>query len=208
MEVIKCSRCRGAMEIEANAKKIFKTCKQCRDKKSVKKPKQADVEPRKADVETQKQADVETQKQADVETQKQADVETQKQADVETQKQADVETQKQADVETQKQADVQITDDRQFNLYYEYSIVNSILNKQKLKPFTIWIYKMRDVVSMIYIQHKIQIVIRHFKKVLIELVHECAYPRWKYLFNSCVWEIDDKYTTYVNNIEIVNNMLL
>ena len=169
MEVIKCSRCRCVMDLVPNAKKIFKTCKQCRDKKAVKKPKQAD--------------------------------------DM-VLNQADDMVLNQADAVILKQADVQITDDRQFNLYYEYSVINFILNKQKLRPFTIWIYKMRDVVNMIHIQHKIQIVIRHFKTVMNELVRDCAYPKWKYFFNSCIWEIEDKYTTYVNHIEIVNNMLL
>ena len=87
----------------------------------------------------------------------------------------------------------EITNDRQFNLYYEYSVTNSILNKQKLRPFTIWIYKMRDVVNTLVIQYQIKIIINRFKKVLNELIHYCAYPRWKYLFNFCVWEIEDKY---------------
>ena len=90
-------------------------------------------------------------------------------------------------------ADNEITNDRQFNLYYEYSVTNSILNKQKLRPFTIWIYKMRDIVNTLMIQYQIKKVMNHFKKVLIELVHDCIYPKWKYLFNSCVWEIEDKY---------------
>ena len=86
--------------------------------------------------------------------------------------------------------------DENFNLYSDYTYLNLYLNKSKFNPYTMWIFKMRDVTTEIIIKRDLLQFKRKLALVRAEHKALSVYPLWKYDFDTTIKEINDIYVDY------------
>ena len=86
--------------------------------------------------------------------------------------------------------------DENFNLYSDYIYLNLYLNKSKFNPYTMWIFKMRDVTTEIIIKRDLLQFKRKLALVRAEHKELSVYPLWKYDYDTTIKEINDIYVDY------------
>ena len=117
-------------------------------------------------------------------------------------------------------APIEVPNDNNFNDYIDYNLVNNLLHKQQYNPFTIWFLNIQEVNMVYKVKTDYILFKKRYKFMMTEFLKKALYPKLIYELDQCKYLLKstDGLTTpfyitvplksYVNNIEIANNMLL